>query len=136
MVQVYQGLYQDAIQTLRHAPREYNPGKARSIVEDYLKATPKDPGGVVTSVRAILNAQVGERSAAEKDIARAVLLGEGFGHFHHAAYNIASTYALLGRAAPAVQWLRRAAEDGLPCYPLFARDPTSTTCDRIRDFWP
>jgi eukaryotic-like serine/threonine-protein kinase len=140
VVQVYQGLYADGIQTLRNAPREFNPSlwayhtawallylgrvdEARSIIDNYLKATPKDPGGVVTSVRAILNAQVGERIAAEKDIARAVSLGEGFGHFHHAAYNIASAYAVLGEADLAVQWLRRAAEDGLPCYPLFEKDP-------------
>ena len=35
----------------------------------------------------------------------------------------------LRRPGPAVQWLRRAADDGLPCYPCFANDPD---LDRIR----
>ena len=81
---------------------------------------------MVISVRAILHAQVGNRSASEEDIATAVALGKGFGHFHHAAYNIASAYALLHRPALAVQWLRRAADNGLPCYPLFQNDPNLT----------
>lgn len=33
---------------------------------------------------------------------------KGFGHFHHTAYTI--------------EWLRQAAADGFPCYPLFERD--------------
>ena len=55
--------------------------------------------------------------------------GRGFIHFHHTAYNIASVYALLGRPARAVYWLRQAAEGGWPCYPYFARDPN---LDRVR----
>jgi hypothetical protein len=30
---------------------------------------------------------------------------------------------LLGRAGPALQWLRAAADDGWPCSPRFANDP-------------
>ena len=39
-------------------------------------------------------------------------------------------YAVLGRPGLAVQWLRRAADDGLPCSPCFATDPD---LDRIRN---
>ena len=45
-----------------------------------------------------------------------------FGHFHHTAYNIASAYALLGEPAQAIHWLQDAADNGFPCYPLFAAD--------------
>ncbi len=75
------------------------------------------------SARAVILARGGRRTAAEQDIRLAVRLGSGRSHFHHAEYNIATAYALLGDHAKAIEWLRRAAGDGLPCYPLFARDP-------------
>ena len=53
-----------------------------------------------------------------------------FGHFHHAAYYIASTYALMDEPEPSIYWLEQAAETGFPCYPLFERDPN---LDRIRE---
>jgi tetratricopeptide (TPR) repeat protein len=132
--------YEEALRIHRQVPRDFNPSlwasimswtllqlgrdqEASAIIEEYLDAVPKDPGGVVTSTRAILHAKAGEAGAAEKDIARAVQVGKGFGHFHHTAHNIASAYALLHRPELAVQWLHRAADDGLPCYPLFENDP-------------
>ena len=62
-------------------------------------------------------------------MARARDLGRGFGHFHHSAYNIASALALLGERDQAIQALQGAAEDGFPCYPLFATD---TQLDGLR----
>ena len=143
----WDGHYEDALRIYREVPRDFNPSlwawtmswtllelgrdlEASSVIEEYLKSTPQDPGGVVTSTRAILHAKAGEARAAEKDIARAVQVGEGFGHFHHTAHNIASAYALLHQPGPAVQWLRRAADDGLPCYPLFEKDPN---LDNLRE---
>src|SRR5918911_2778426 len=92
-------------------------------MEEYLRAHPDDPGGAVISTRAILRAKRGDVPGAGRDIASAVKKGEGFVHFHHTEYNIASAYALLHRPRPAVHWLRRAADEGWPCYPYFARDP-------------
>jgi len=140
MVLVYQGKFEEGLRILRQVPREFNPSivtyhfawtlalaghtdEASRVVDAYLRATPRDPGGVVTSVRAILHAKAGEIAAAERDIQRVRQLGPGFGHFHHAAYNVASAFALLGRPGPAVEWLRRAVDDGLPCYPLLTTDP-------------
>jgi len=148
MVLVYQGKYEEGLRILRQIPREFNPSivtyhfawtllltghveEASKIIEEYLRTSPADPGGVVTSVRAILHAQMGDVKAAERDIQRVMQLGPGFGHFHHAAYNIASAYALLGKSAPAVEWLRRAVDDGLPCYPLFITD---RNLDRLREY--
>jgi hypothetical protein len=51
------------------------------------------------------------------------MLGQGTSHFHHAEYGIGSAYALLGDRQQALKWLEQTAEDGLPCYPLFERDP-------------
>jgi TolB-like protein len=143
--------YEEALRIHRQVPRDFNPSlwasimswtllqlgrdqEASSIIEGYLATVPRDPGGVVTSTPAILHAKAGEARAAEKDIARAVQVGEGFGHFHHTAHNIASAYALLHRPALAVQYLRRAADTGLPCYPLFQNDPNLTNLRQDPDY--
>jgi thioredoxin-like negative regulator of GroEL len=49
--------------------------------------------------------------------------------YHHAAYDIACIYALQGKKDEAIKWLRDAAANGFPCYPLFERDPN---LNRIR----
>ena len=103
--------------------------EAFAVVQGYLKAHPEDRGGVVTSARAIRYAMAGDRRRAEEDIQAAIQKGKGHIHFHHAGYHIALAYALLHRPDSAVQWLRRVADGGMPCYPLFAGDPF---LDRIR----
>jgi tetratricopeptide (TPR) repeat protein len=77
----------------------------------------------VFSTRALLLAGMGQRQQAESEIRLAVQRGEGKSHFHHAQYNIALAYAVLGKRAQALRWLRRSAEEGFPCYPLFKDDP-------------
>jgi hypothetical protein len=74
-------------------------------------------------VNAVLLARAGDYRKSEEYIARAIEADRGLGHFHHTEYNIASAYALMGRPRQAVEWLRRSAENGFPCYPLFASDP-------------
>jgi len=96
---------------------------AFALIRSYLQAHPADRGGVVSSARAVWFAMAGDARRAEQDIQTAVQKGKGYIHFHHAAYHIALAYALLHRPDSAVQWLRTTAEGGLPCYPLFERDP-------------
>ena len=139
-VLMYQGRYEEGLRTIREVPPESHTsmwaanvawdllnlgrsGEASTLIEQYLDSVPNDPGAQVTGVRAILDAKKGDARRTEEDIRKAVALGERFGHFHHTAYNIASAYALLRRPGPAVKWLRRAADDGYPCYPLFDKDP-------------
>ncbi|MEP6917052.1 MAG: hypothetical protein ABJC89_15480, partial [Acidobacteriota bacterium] len=100
------------------------PEKARPIVDGYLASHPNDEGGSLTSVKALLRAKAGESRDARRTIAEAIELGTGFGHFHHTAYNIAATYAVLREPDEAVNWVEAAADDGFPCYPCFARDPS------------
>ena len=78
------------------------------------------------SHRALLLALKGDRRAAQETIARVQLSVEnvaGLSDLHHAQYNIGSAYALLGDTRQAVSWLKKASREGLPCYPLFERDP-------------
>jgi TolB-like protein/tetratricopeptide (TPR) repeat protein len=42
---------------------------------------------------------------------------------HHVAYSLGAALAQLGQTDRAVAWLRRAANEGFPCYPWFQTDP-------------
>jgi len=137
---VHQGKYEEALRIFRQIPSDKNrdlwhyhvawallhlhqDSEASALIEQYLHQHPEDPGGLLTSARAFLRAKQGDVHGAEEDIRRAEEIGAAYIHFHHTASRIASAYALLGRPGPAVAWLRRAAENGLPCYSCFATDP-------------
>ncbi len=136
----WQCRFDDALAVLKSVPSDVSPflvervraevyvqlgrlDRARAIIDAYLARYPKDEGGSLTSVRALLLAKAGETRQAKQTIARAVELGAGFGHFHHTAYNIAATYAALQAPDEAISWVEAAADDGFPCYPYFERDP-------------
>ena len=44
-------------------------------------------------------------------------------HPHHAYHLLACAESVLGDQAAALEWLRRASDEGMPCYPYFAEDP-------------
>ena len=136
----YQFKFEEALGVFNTVPKEDSPSnwayqtgwalfqsgkkdQARALVREYLTKYPDDVGGAVTSLEAILLADAGEERQAEERIERAAEIGKDFGHFHHTAYYIASAYALMNRPEMALKWLKRAAEDGFPCYPLFEKDP-------------
>jgi adenylate cyclase len=75
------------------------------------------------SVAAMFYAVQGEKEMVEQRIQVSIASGKKLGHFHHTAYNIGISYALLNKQKEAVRWLQKTAEDGLPCYTLFANDP-------------
>ena len=95
--------------------------EALRLADEKLKANPSDYDSL--SVYAILRAREGDAAGADRLIARAIASGQGLGHFHHNEYWIGCAYAQMGRAKEAVKWVRRAAENGFPCYPLFEKDP-------------
>ncbi|HUQ88111.1 MAG TPA: protein kinase [Vicinamibacterales bacterium] len=47
----------------------------------------------------------------------------GLSDTHHAQFAIGATFALLGEADTAVEWLTKAANEGYPSYPRFSSDP-------------
>jgi len=98
--------------------------EAATLIRDYLRDNPRDEGGVGNAMQALLHADAGQARLAERSIEAAIRQGKGFGHFHHAAYTIGAAYAVMDRPEEAVRWLRAAADDGFPCYPLFERDPS------------
>lgn len=135
---LYTGNYEQAFESLRDAKRYMPPlwafqtsfalfhlgrkEEAADRIDESLKANPRDTGGVLAGMRALLAADTGDDRRAEAEIQRAIKLGEGYEHFHHTEYIIASAYALMNKHDSALHWLRRAADDGFPCYPLYEQD--------------
>jgi DNA-binding SARP family transcriptional activator len=97
--------------------------EAAEVLDDALSRVPEDPNGSIAAMQAVLAARAGDHATARAKMEAAVRRQRGSIHFHHTAYSIGAAHALLGEAEEAVRWLRDAAEDGFPCYPLFARDP-------------
>jgi len=77
----------------------------------------------LTPMKALLLALKGDFRAAEAEIP--IILNK---HpvkdplYHHAAYDIACIYALEGKSAEAVKWLRESAVTGFHLYPRYVRD--------------
>ena len=139
VINLYRGNYEDSLRYFNSTPLDKNPSlwafqtatalfqldrneEALNLLDKYLKDYPKDEGGLGTSVKAMIFAKTGKTKDAELAIAQARQIGANFGHFHHTAYNIACAYALMNKPDETVQWLETAADDGFPCYPLFAQD--------------
>ena len=136
---LFEAKYEQALTGLRSTPRDVNPalvdhetawallnlgrkGEASEVIEQYLKEHPEDYGGLFAGLQAVMAASEGQEARAEEKIKLAIEKGKGFGHFHHTAYYIACAYARMNKTEQAVKWLQNAADDGFPCYPLFASD--------------
>lgn len=78
----------------------------------------------VAAVRAFLYATEATPRKAEHEIQVTARLGRDNDHFHHAAFILSAACAEMGRPDEAVAWLRRAAETGMPNYPLFRDNPS------------
>ena len=148
---LYRGNYEDAYEFFKSTPLERNPSlhafqeatalfnlgrvqEATDVIDKFLRDYPKDEGGVGTSVRAIIFAKNGNVQKAEESIRQAEEIGKDFGHYHHAAYNIACAYALINKPEQAVAYLQLAADDGFPCYPLFSKDENLNNLRHDRRF--
>jgi len=95
--------------------------EAQKAIEDW---SAKEPNHVeLTPTKALLLASKGDFHAAEAEIP--IILSK---HplkdplYHHAAYDIACVYALEGKSAEAVKWLRESAVSGYHLYPRYGRD--------------
>jgi hypothetical protein len=73
-------------------------------------------------LRGLLAARRGDPAEADRCVQLTEQNRQGYGHYHHAQYDVACIQALLGRSEAAVAWLREAARDGYPCHPHFEDD--------------
>ena len=139
VIALYRSEYAEADRIFRSTQADLNPSlwgfqqatalfrlgrtaEASALLSKFLAEHPDDEGGVAHSVVAMIAAKSGRTAEADSAISRAIALGGGFGHFHHTAFNIAVAQTMLGRTADAIGSLEQAADDGLPCYPLFSSD--------------
>jgi len=87
------------------------------------------------STYALLLAAKGNFSAAEAEIP--LILAK---HplkdplYHHVTYDIACIYAMQGKSAQAVKWLRESAVSGYHLYPRYTRDSLLTRIQQSREF--
>ncbi len=143
---LYRGKYEDSLAAIRDS-KKFNPtfwafqtsfalqhlgrpDEAQKRVDTLLAEKPEDRGGSLTAMQALLAAEAGDTRKAEGKIREALAKGKGFQHFHHIAYAVASSYALLNRHEQALRYLQMAADDGFPCYPLFEHD---SNLDHLRN---
>ncbi len=94
--------------------------EAEALFEQKFKRDPNFSWAQVN--KALLLALRGNHAAAQASIP-AILKGRMNRGYHHVTYFIARIYALAGKSAEALKWLRITVKEGFPCYPLFARDP-------------
>ncbi len=106
--------------------------EASAVLSERLQSFPHAPW--LISTEAILLAHAGQREKAEEKIRVSIEHGKSLGHFHHIEHHIAAAYAIMGKTQEAIEWLNRAIDDGLPCYPLFANDPNLKNLHENADF--
>jgi len=126
-----------------------HPAAARAI-----RTAQLDPGRttLLHSLRAVLAALAGDKTEAVREIERTIENRKAYGHYHHAQYDVACAYALMGEPEAALDWLTDAAGNGFPCHPFFEKDPLLESvrsqerfvtlmnelraeCDRYRALW-
>ena len=111
-----------------------DPDMAEQNFAGVARLYPGDPG--VHSLRGLVAALRGDAATAHEQIALTVrhqaakqrfaevsIKTWSYGHYHHAQYDIACIYALLGDKESALDFLTETAGNGFPCHSFFERDP-------------
>jgi DNA-binding winged helix-turn-helix (wHTH) protein len=101
----------------------YRLDEAQNYTENWLESHPRDDGGLMTSIQAMIAALRGDKGEALARIQHSIEIGHGYGHFHHSTYNIAAAFSLLQMPDDAIKWLEFTFNDGFPCYPMIDGDP-------------
>lgn len=98
--------------------------EAENIISLNLKNDTSDSSDVfISSVLAILLAKKGDKASALKEIEYCESKKHlNTGHFHHAVYNLAVAYALLGYNKESVEKLSWVTKNGFPNYVFFRDD--------------
>jgi len=86
-----------------------------------LRLYPDEP--LIVSMQGMLHARRSKVDKALDCAHKAQESPHSFGHSHHAYYQIACIYAVLGNTDKAMGWLERSADTGNPCWPFFRVDP-------------
>jgi class 3 adenylate cyclase/tetratricopeptide (TPR) repeat protein len=94
--------------------------EAENILSEALK---KDSSNLfINSTLAVLLARKGDRNGALNKIELCEKSNINTGHMHHAVYNLAVAYGMLGELEKSVNKLNWVVDNGLPNYTLFSND--------------
>ncbi|HEX6279995.1 MAG TPA: winged helix-turn-helix domain-containing protein [Pyrinomonadaceae bacterium] len=96
-----------------------DPQRAEQLAAGLVNASSPSTSARGEAILASILAAKGDNKGAR------LLIGELEGREsldHHASYSLAGAYAQLGEIEKALYWLRRAAANGLTCYPLISGD--------------
>ena len=136
---LYDGRYQEALSVFERVPPSHQSAlltmqtatalfylrrtnEANVHLEKLLNENPDD--ALAHSTLAILFSAGDDAERAKLEIGRATKNEQGsLGHFHHVSYNVGCAFSLLKNNSAAVQWLKKSADEGYPCYPRFEKDP-------------
>jgi adenylate cyclase len=137
MAHLWRCEYEEAYKIFKKIPREFDTeflgyciftalfnlskkDEAFYVLEEVEKNFPKGP--LLQSTQAIFFSDEGKLNESEEKIKNSLEIGKGLGHFHHITYNVAGAYSIMGKNELSLKFLKKTAEDGFPCYPLFEKD--------------
>lgn len=106
--------------------------EATEMIEQGLLEYPTE--SQLNSSYAIILASSGRTNEARQRMNIAIENKRALRHVHHLYHNLAGASALLGQNEEAVKWLKLAADNGLPCYPLFKQDSNLKSLKGNPDF--
>ena len=109
-------LDEEALAAWREVPREFTPSivgaltawtlfqlgqeaEAYAEIEESVRTDPSDTGGMLAGMKAMMLAAAGKPQEAEQEI-KSAIGKKGYGHFHHTAYFLASTYLRMKKPEP------------------------------------
>ena len=136
-VYFFQGKYTEALNMFKSVGKQFIPffriamealtlyylgrvKEAKEMIEQGLLEYPTE--SQLNSSYAIILASLGRNDEARQRIDLAIENERALRHVHHLYHNLAGASALMDQKMEAVNWLKMAAESGLPCYPLFNQD--------------
>jgi tetratricopeptide (TPR) repeat protein len=94
--------------------------EAKALLDEAIQLFPEEP--LIVSLLGVYWALLGNHERSLECVTRACSSAKSFGHVHHAYYQIACIFSLLGRREVAFEWLERAVNDGFACWPFFLKD--------------
>ncbi|MGH9661419.1 MAG: protein kinase domain-containing protein, partial [Bryobacteraceae bacterium] len=95
---------------------------ASARIAAFTAESPDDTPVLPRAIEALVAASAGDARKAEERIRAVESIWQAYQFSHHAAYNVASAYALMNRTDAAMKWLETASTTGFPSYSLFERD--------------
>jgi len=117
---------------VQHALMSGDWSEAKGLLDEAIQFFPEEP--LIVSLLGVYWALVGNAEQAMDCVTRACSSAKSFGHAHHADYQIASIFSLLGRRDVAFEWLERAVNHGLACWPFFLKDTCLQNLRRLPEF--